>query len=461
MINLRNRISKKVLLILLGDIVIFYGALYGSLMIRYGAGLNQNILNNHFTAFGIIFAIWIIVFGAFGFYDMRFMKNEKVFLYRLLRVMAINTVSAITLFYLFPFEIEPRRNLFLIAGLAAIGIFCWRYVFNHLVIRTAVTRVVFMGFNKEMTELAGFLMYHPQLGHKPVAFVSGQEQPLLLPEGLIHIPLNHENLSSAIRGIKPEMIIISPEMKGNKATVTLLLSLIPSGISIAEFPAFHEAMTGKIPLSLIEEVWFLENLIGIKKRSYEFLKRFCDITLSVPVGIAALGLMPFVALVIKLESPGPVFFRQTRVGKHGNPFTLVKFRSMVANADKLSGFKTHGERQDPRQTKVGSFMRKTYLDELPQIMNILRGEMSFIGPRPERPEYVKDLKERIPFYATRFLVPPGITGWAQVNMENDASVEDAPEKLQYDLYYIKNRTLILDLLITLRTLSAIIRRQGR
>ncbi len=445
----------------MGDVAIFYAALYASLTIRYGNKLNPGILNNHFTAFGIIFAVWLVIFGAFGFYDMRFMRNEKVFLYRLLRVMAINTVAAITLFYLFPFEIEPRRNLFLIASFAAIGIFCWRYIFNILVIRAAITRVVFMGFNKEMIDLAGFLMYHPQLGHKPVAFISGQEQPLLLPGSLVHIPLNHENLSHAIKAVKPELIVISPEMKGNKATVTVLLSLIPGGISIAEFPAFHEAMTGKIPLSLIEEIWFLENLIGIKNRSYEFLKRFCDITLSVPVGIAALTLMPFVALAIKLESSGPVFFRQTRVGKHGNPFTLVKFRSMVANADKLSGFKTHGAERDPRQTKVGSFMRKTYLDELPQIMNILRGEMSFIGPRPERPEYVKDLKEKIPFYATRFLVPPGITGWAQVNMENDASVEDAPEKLQYDLYYIKNRTLILDLLITLRTLSAIVRRQGR
>ena len=461
MINLRNRISKKVLLIITGDIIIFYAALYGSLLIRYGQKLSPDMFHNHFSPFSIIFAVWLIIFGAFGFYDLKFMKNEKVFLYRLLRVMAINTVTAITLFYLFPFEIEPRRNLFLIASIAAAGIFCWRYLFNLLVIRTAVTRAIFMGFNKEMVDLADFLLYHPQLGHKPVAFISSKEQPLILPKGLIHIPLNHENLSHAIRDTKPDMIIISPEMKGNKMTVNVLLSLIPLGINIAEFPAFHEAMTGKIPLSLIEEVWFLENLIGIKKRSYEFLKRFLDITLSVPAGIAALALTPIAALAIKLESPGPVFFRQTRVGRHGKPFTLIKFRSMIADAENVSGFKTHGMDRDPRQTRIGGFLRKTYLDELPQIVNILRGEMSFIGPRPERPEYVKDLKQKIPFYQTRFLVPPGITGWAQVNMENDASVEDAPEKLQYDLYYIKNRTLILDLLVALRTLSAIVRRQGR
>ena len=459
--NLRKRISKKVLLILAGDAILLYAAIYAALVVRYGALLTSGIITKHIVSFSGIFPLWLVIFGAFGFYDLRFMKNEKIFLYRLLRVMAINTIAAITLFYLFPFEIEPRRNLFIIAAFATMGIFAWRYLFNLLVIRTAVTRVLFIGFNKEMIDLAGFLLHHPQLGHKPVAFISAQEQPLILPVGLVHIPFQHENLSRAIRDARPDMVVISPEMKGNKMTVGVLLTLIPSGISIAEFAAFHEAMTGKIPLSLISEVWFLENLIGIKKRSYEFLKRLLDICISIPAGIITLGLFPFLAFAIRIDSPGPVFFRQTRVGRHGKPFTLIKFRSMVRDAEYLSGMKMHGGHTDPRQTRIGSLMRKTYLDELPQIINILRGEMSFIGPRPERPEFVEQLKQKIPFYETRFLVPPGITGWAQMNMENDASVEDAPEKLQYDLYYIKNRTFILDLLIALRTLSTIMRRQGR
>lgn len=459
--NLRNRINKKVLLIFIGDSMIFYAALYTALAIRYGSDLTSNIVTRHISSFGVIFILWLIMFGASGFYDLRSMKNEKVFLYRLLRVMAINTVSAITLFYLFPFEIEPRRNLFIIASLAAIGVFCWRYFFNLLIIRTAVMRVIFMGFNTEMVALAGFLLSHPQLGHKPICFISNHEQPLILTQDIGHISLNHPQLSRAIRDTKPDMIVISPEMKGNKMTVSVLLSLIPLGIGVAEFPAFHEALTGKIPLSLIEEVWFLENLIGIKKRSYEFLKRLVDAACSIPVGIIACALLPFIILAIKLDSRGPIFFRQTRVGRYGKLFTLIKFRSMVNHAEHISGFKAHGIDQDPRQTRVGGFMRKTYLDELPQVINILRGEMSFIGPRPERPEYVEELKTKIPFYETRFLVPPGITGWAQVNMENDASVEDAPEKLQYDLYYIKNRTFILDLLIALRTLATIVRRQGR
>ena len=461
LMNLRNRISKKILLIVMGDICILYAALYGSLVIRYGPNLTPGIISKHFISFSIIFALWLITFGAFGFYNLRSMRNEKIFLYRLLRVMATNTIIAITAFYLFPFEIEPRRNLFIIAAIATVGIFIWRYLFNLVIIRAAVMRVVFIGYNQEMIDLAGFLLHHPQLGHKPVAFISGHEQPLILPADLQHIPLTHEHLSHAIRGTKPDMVIISPEMKSNKMTVNVLLTLIPLGIGVAEFPAFHEAMTGKIPLSLIEEVWFLENLIGIKKRSYEFIKRLLDIGIAVPLGIVMLMLFPFLSLAIKLDSPGPVLFRQKRVGRHGRQFTLVKFRSMVQDAETLSGQKAHGQHIDPRQTRIGGIMRKTYLDELPQIMNILAGEMSFIGPRPERPHYVEELKSKIPFYETRLLVPPGITGWAQVNMENDASVEDAPEKMQYDLYYTKNRTFVLDLLIALRTFSAIVQRQGR
>ncbi len=460
--NLRHRISKKILLILTGDLFVFYAALYGSLIIRYGSNLTLGIRDKHFISFSIIFVLWLIIFGACGFYDLRLMKNEKIFLYRLLRVMMINTVAAITVFYLFPFQIEPRRNLFIIAALAAIGIFIWRYVFNLLIIRTAITRIIFLGYNKEIKELAEFLLVHPQLGYKPAAFISSYYEQTLLPTGIKHYPLlAHENLMHDIRSERADMVIIAPEMKGYQPAVSVLLTIIPSGIMVAEFPAFHEALTGKIPLSLISELWFLENLIGMKKRSYEFIKRLLDIIISIPLGIITLIFLPFIALAIKLDSPGPIFFHQERVGKHGKPFTLIKFRSMVRDAEQVSGIKTHGQKYDPRQTRIGSMMRKTYLDELPQITNILRGEMSFIGPRPERPHYVKDLKQKISFYETRLLVPPGITGWAQVNMENDASVEDAPEKMQYDLYYIKNRTCILDLLIALRTFSAIVRRQGR
>lgn len=457
--SIRNRVSKKVLLVLMGDTALLYASLYLSLYVRYGLPLPIVLWNKHVFSFSIIFALWMIMFGSFGFYDLKQLKNGKLFLYRLFQVMAINTSIAIVMFYIFPFEIEPRRNLLIIAGIATFFIFLWRYLFNLLIIRTAPSRIIFLGYNSETLDLATFLMAHPQMGQRPVAIISAETESLLLPEGLIHITLRHERMMGEIRRLRPDRIVITPEMKNNKSAVQVLLQLIPSGIAVVEFPAFHEALTGKIPLSLIEEVWFLENLIGVKKRSYEFFKRALDIAIVLILFFPVLLLLPYIALIIKIESPGPAFFRQKRVGRHGRIFSLLKFRSMVKHAELMSGYKSGGI--DPRQTRIGMLLRKSYLDELPQIWNILKGDMSFVGPRPERPQYVATLKEKIPFYEMRLLVPPGITGWAQINMENDASVEDAPEKMQYDLYYIKNRAFLLDLLISMRTLSAIFRRQGR
>lgn len=457
--KLNYRINKKIILLAAGDLFIFYGALFFTLAMRYGTHAAP-LERAHLFPFTIIFAVWILLFGASGFYDLRFSKNGKLFLYRLLRAMAVNTAIAIIIFYLFHFAIEPRRNLFLITGLATLTIFLWRYLFNILLIKTSLSRIVFFGATPEAIHLAEFLLAHPQFGHMPVAFISHGELPFVTPpSSLPHLTTTNEHLARTIQSLRAETVVILPEMKRNPFVVKTLFQLVPSGVAVVEFPAFHEMLTGKIPLSLVEEVWFLENLIGIKKRSYEFLKRLLDLIIACACGACAALIFPFIALAIKIDSEGPILFYQRRVGRHGKIFNLLKYRSMVLDADKMGGFK--GEGVDPRHTHVGAFLRKSYLDEIPQIWNIVKGEMSFVGPRPERPEYVADLEEKIPFYETRLLVQPGITGWAQVNMENDASVEDAPEKMQYDLYYIKNRSFILDLLIILKTLFTLIRRRGR
>lgn len=458
----RRRLSKKIVALVFGDLFVLYGAMLAALFSRYSGRFEEADLIPHLSAFGVIFLLWIILFGAFGFYELRFARNERIFLYRLLQVMAANTVLAIVTFYLFPFfTIEPRRNLFLIALYATVFIFIWRSLFNLLIVRASAARILFLGLNAETIALADYLLAHPQLGHRPVGFVSnGAEPPSPLPP-LPHIPLDPSRFPRTVRDLKPEIIVVSPEMKGKKTVVKALFGIIPSGVSTIDFAPFHEMLTGKIPLSLIEEAWFLENLIGIKRRAYELAKRLIDIATALIVGVAALITFPFIALAVKLDSEGSVFFRQKRIGRHGKEFTLIKYRSMVQNADVLSGSKETGSGPDPRRTRIGAVLRRSYLDEIPQVVNILKGEMSFVGPRPERPEYVAELRDKVPFYEMRLLVPPGITGWAQINMEDDASVEDAPEKMQYDLYYVKNRSFILDLLIMLRTLFTLLRREGR
>ena len=224
--------------------------------------------------------------------------------------------------------------------------------------------------------------------------------------------------------------------------------------------SFYEKITGKIPVATIEQIWFLENLSEGSKKFYEVLKRFFDLVFSLVFLIFSLPIIPLIALLIKLDSPGAVFFRQIRTGKEGNPFWAIKFRTMVDKAE------TNGPqwatKNDPRVTRLGRFLRKTRIDEIPQLLNVLRGEMSLIGPRPERPEFVEQLQNEIPFYKERLLIKPGLTGWAQVVGPNyGGSISESLEKLQFDLFYIKNRSLTLDLSILLKTIKTVLSRSGQ
>jgi len=230
------------------------------------------------------------------------------------------------------------------------------------------------------------------------------------------------------------------------------------GVECLNVSALYETTLKRMPLSVLSHLWFLGEGAQARRRGYGVFKRLLDIVIA--AAMAAVFFIPLLltGLAIKWDSAGPVFFRQKRVGKGGREFWLVKFRSLVENAERFGGFK--GD-PDPRLTRVGRILRKTHLDELPQVINIIKGEMSFVGPRPERPEYVRDLQTKIPFYEMRLVVPPGITGWHQVNMTYDASVQDAPEKLRYDLYYIKHRSLLFDIGIMIKTVRILLRGGGR
>ncbi|MBI4224865.1 MAG: sugar transferase [Candidatus Sungbacteria bacterium] len=472
-----KRQTKKILFLMICDLLLLYGALGFTLALRYGANPDRQLILQHILPFTILFLIWLIFFGAFGFYDLRFAKNSKYFLYRLAQVMVINAVIGVLFFYLLSFNIEPRRNLLLIATFALIFIFCWRSLLNLLIVRTGATRVLFIGMSAEAIKLADYLLAHPQLGQRPVAFLSAHS---VSPQDRLGLPAynTEDDLALIIRTHSVNSIVMLPEIKENRTLVKLLFQIIPLGIPVFEFSTYYETLIGKIPASFVGEVWFLENLIGIRKHFYEFFKRMLDMLLAIVAGMIVVLCFPFVALGMILSTPqdilnykerrarpgdGIIFFRQPRVGKNGRVFSFVKFRSQRLGAERISRQINEAKEMtdDPRQYWFGKLMRKTYFDELPQLWNVLKGEMSFIGPRPERPEYVEKLKQKVPFYEMRLLVPPGITGWAQTKMENDAAVEDAPEKMQYDLYYIKNRSFTLDLLIILRTIYILLQRQGR
>lgn len=451
-----NNIKRA--LIIVGDFILLYLALTSALFLRYGENLNYLLYKAHLLPFGINFLIWFAVFGALGLYDLRLMKNSKYFLYKLMQAMAVNAVITSLFFYFLPrFNIEPRKNLFIILVVSTIIIFLWRYVFNLFLGRAPAQKLLFFGLNAAILELAEYLLKNPQLGQKPVGFISNGGS--LAANVVLPIYEYEQNFDAIINQSGADTVIITNKIKSDQTLVKSIFQMLSRGVAVLEFTALNESVTGKIPLSMIEEAWFLENLISVKKRFYGPAKRWLDILFACLAAIPFILLFPFIAIAIKIESAGPIFFKQKRIGKNGRTFELIKYRSTFrTEVGKNDGW---GKEENRIYTKTGMFLRKTYLDELPQIINILRGEMSFVGPRPERPEFVAELKKITPFYEMRLLALPGITGWAQINMENDAAAEDASEKMQYDLYYVKNRSFFLDLVIGLKTFLIISQRQGR
>ena len=244
-------------------------------------------------------------------------------------------------------------------------------------------------------------------------------------------------------------ISFTSDLYKDEKIVKEIFSNLPPKLNFINFTDFYENLTKKVPLEAVNELWLLENISRVERKIDEFLKRSFDIIFSIPGILITLLLFLFVALATKIDSPGPVFYTQKRVGKDRKIFTLYKFRTMKISENQD---KELWREKDPGQiTHVGKFLRKFYLDEIPQFFHILKGDISFVGPRPEWVELAKIFEKEIPFYSLRYIVKPGFTGWAQLNFPPSASIEEAKEKFQYDLYYIKNRSFLLDLEIILKT----------
>lgn len=425
---LKNNHSRKALL-LLGDIIILYLSLFLALWMRKFSLPPMDILVQHLLPFTIVNFIWISIFVIAGFYNF----ERKIFigLEAIVHAVVTGMFIAIVVFYLFPFNIEPKTTLILQSIMVMWLIWKWRKVFGTMTIKTAGIKTLFLDGAMEKNSLVTHLKLKPQLGYQPV-----DEAEIA------------------------DLVVVSHEAKENKNTIDLLYKMVQSGKTVIDFDKFYETITGKIPVHQIGKEWFVDNLMEINKKSFQKMKLIVDLILTIIFVVPTILLFPFTALAIKLESSGPVLFRQKRVGKNGKIFEVVKFRSMIHESDtgKIGWKKPTGN--DNRLTRVGKIIRKTRIDELPQIWNVLRGEISFIGPRPERPEFVAELEKQVPHYSMRHIVKPGLTGWAQIH-NSGASAEDAPEKMQYDLYYIKNRSLLLDILILLKTIMIILRKEGR
>ncbi|PIR41626.1 MAG: hypothetical protein COV31_00085 [Candidatus Yanofskybacteria bacterium CG10_big_fil_rev_8_21_14_0_10_46_23] len=445
---------KRFLLFLL-DVLSLYGALYLGLIIRYGQDFSVN-LSYHLAPFSILFVIWLIVFFIFDLYEPIYFINDFRFFGRLWKAIVLSGAVSMAFFYLIPFfQIAPRTNLLIFAivfTLINLGI---RSLFNHLITKTSRNHTILIGLNQQTLDLAEYLHNNPQLGYRLDYIVDVDESNFDL-KGQSEYFINIKELREILEKKSPNTIILSPGAYDVEEVIQILYHSLNKKIDIYNLPNFYEQITGKIPLGSITPEWFLENLSEGHKKFYDFSKRAFDILAGIIFGLIALPFFGLIALAIKIDSQGAVFYKQTRVGRYGQLFTMIKFRTMVQDAEK--GQAIWAKKGDARVTRTGRIFRKFGIDELPQILNVLRGELSFIGPRSERPELDKDLEKQIPFYNQRYLVRPGLSGWAQIQYPHSSSLSDAQQKLQYDLFYLKNRSFFLDFSIFLKTIYTLLTR---
>jgi exopolysaccharide biosynthesis polyprenyl glycosylphosphotransferase len=377
-------------------------------------------------------------------------KNNLEFFSTFLYSIAANSAISIAFFYLVPFfGITPKTNLLIFVALIIILGSLWRYGFNKLIAQSGYkNNTLIIGVSPQSQDLYDFLLANPQLGYGVLGIIDVEDST---------VPNILENL---IRQKRVSTLVLGPSVYKIPQIIDVFYRLLGFKINFYNLSDFYERVTGKVPLGAIDQTWFLGNLSEGNKRAYETGKRIFDFVFSFIFGVISLALYPFIILAIKLDSAGLIFYRQLRRGRAGKNFTMLKFRTMIKNAESSNGA-VWAQQDDQRITRTGKFLRKTRLDELPQLWNILHGEMSFVGPRAERPEFHKELEEKIPFYDERYLIKPGLSGWAQIKFRYGASIKDAAEKLQYDLYYIKNRSFLLDLGIVLKTITIVLRKEGR
>lgn len=453
----------KQLMLLVGDVLVMYAGLFIALLIRYQGFPLASVTTPLTYYVSGLFGVAVVILFITGLYDIGQSKNSRSLFIKITLSALVWMLLSIIFFYSNPTkDVTPKTTLLLITLCSFSLVAAWRSIYNrYLSTNFLKTNIIFAGLTPETIELMELLTLQPQHGYQVLGCIAPVNSPLhqsALPQA--------ESISKLIKQTNqhPEVIVIAPQLAGNQEVLSDLYQAIFKQVSVITLADFYEQIFGRVPPLTFSESWFVVNLHEQQKKIYDRARIIFDNIIAIIMGLVFIVTFPFVALAIKLSSSGPILFKQTRVGRGEQPFTIFKYRTMQAlNASgsaEMNGpqFASVG---DARITKVGKFLRQTRIDEIPQFWNILRGEMGLIGPRPERPEFVAQLKKEMPFYALRHLIKPGLTGWAQLHHSYYGTISENLLKLQYDLFYVKNRGLLIDLSITLKTISVLVRFMGR
>ena len=438
--SFRNRFAiLPFFLLTIPTLTIFGVSLWLTILWRYPSGLSEEQLETHIILFGIIGLIWLALYYAFGLFDLRARKQFIDLISSLLGATALGLVGAIVIFYFQPeLIITPRRFLLVDTLCVFILSFLWqlfiRSMTNHLTRQT----VYFIQLEQEYQTLKNELENQAFLTH------SIQEGELLA-------------LTEKTHRAHQEFLFVVPTVPSfSSQTLELFAHLHTHGATFVRFDDFYEDVFRRVYTTNLNDWWLLEHTHRDKIGFYPIVKRFLDVVFAFMIAFVFLLTLPFVALLIKLSDRGKIFFTQTRLTVNGTPFTIYKYRTMRAGTPNNTWTSDH----DPRVTPVGRFLRQTRLDELPQWINILRGDMSLIGPRPEQAGIVEKLREEIPYFESRHAIRPGLIGWAQLHVYA-GDIKESKQKLQYDLYYLKHRSFLFDVEILLKTIAHVFFLQGK
>lgn len=444
--------KKEPFFLLAGDVFFLFLSLWIALSLRYGELATLSIYREHLIPFSLLFVVWIIVFFIAGLYGKHTLILKSRLPSIIFNAQIANTVIAVLFFYFIPFlVITPKTILFIYLVTFFLLTLGWRIYGYRLFAKKHKQRALLVGSGREMDELYTEVNNNTRYDLVFVARLDARDMPADLLEKEIANHLAQNDIS-----------IVAIDLDHEKVSPILptLYSFLLSNVRFVGMHRLYEEIFDRIPLSIIKHSWFLQNISTTPKIVYDMVKRTMDIVVSLVFGIPSLVVYPFVALAIKLDDGGALFSSQTRVGQNNKPIKIFKFRTMTVANDK-------GEwgKQQNKVTRVGYFLRKSRIDELPQIWNVLVGDISLIGPRPEFPVPVQMYSEQIPYYSVRHILKPGLSGWAQIYHErhphHGLDAEETKNKLSYDLYYIKNRSVLLDVKIALQTLKILIMFAGR
>ncbi len=454
-------IAKRLIMLIMGDLLIVNGSLFLSAVIRLGLSGGWEYIRNNPASFVLTGLVFIFTFFFTELYDSR--KDFKSIGNIMAVTFASTSACVITtfLFYI-SWSLRIGQGVFIINGiLITLFIIGWRVLYSYLLDQPIFKKnVLILGAGWAGKTILREINRSRKSGLRVAGFID--DDPSKQGKDVEGVPVfgDRDTLLTAIHQNDIGLIVNAITHEKHADLIKALISCSWNGIDIVDMPTIYEQLTGKIPFKHINDMWMLHVVISKPKLYGKLVKPLVEAIFALMLFVFLIPALIIIAVLVKMSSRGQVFYTQVRVGKDGREFTIIKFRTMVENAESNTGA-VYTADNDPRITKVGKFLRKWRLDETPQLLNVIKGEMSLIGPRPERYVFIKEFEEKIPFYAQRLAVRPGLTGWAQVKYPYASSIEQTEEKLQYDLYYIKNMSFILDLVVLLKTIKVVLFGSGK